>query len=210
MITATRLKFCAASLAAIAMAACSGGYDYYEDGSAYGNSYRYGGAYDQSAYNMGGYGMSGGMASGMTGSNCLPGAGAYQYGGGYTGGGLRSGGRYGNNPVVATGNVEFYGQKSRYGSWEQGGASSAGCQTGGYWTIPTYQMVMPPPAVTTPAPAPVVTTIQATCPDGQYRMDNGDCAIMMTEETEQYVPPVSTHYPEVTVTPEEWYNPIRK
>lgn len=212
MITASRLKIATAALAALAMAACSSGYDRYGD-SAYGDSYgSYGTGYGGNSFgDMSGYGMMG--------SNCVPGmmgaqyGGMNQYGGGYTSGGLRSGGRYGSD-VIATGNVEFYGQKSRYGTSGQTSMSGAGCNnTGmsGYWMAPTYQVVQQPPAVTTTVPAPVMTTIQESCPDGQYRMDNGDCAIMMTEETEQYVPPVtSTIYPEVTAPTVDWYNPIRK
>ncbi len=206
-----RLKYCIVALSTLAMAACSGSYgDYdeygYGDGYGYAGGNGYGDANMYANYGQAGYGM-GGM--GGMGMNCMSSAGygGMGYGGGYTQSGLRTG-RYGN-PVVATGNVEFYGKKSRYGSYQQSSAGNAGC-TSGYWTIPTYQVVQQPPAVMTPAPAPVVTTtVQQSCPDGQYRMDNGDCAIMINEETEQYVPPV-TSYPTVTAPTVDWYEPVRK
>ena len=211
MITMTRLKLSTACLAALAMAACSSGYDYYEDGSAYGSSQssaRYGGGADMGGYDMSGYGMNG---YGMT-ANCAPGM-MGAYGGGYTDSGLRGSGRYGTGAGTSS-YTAYSGGKSRYGNWEGSAASAgAGCQTGGYWTVPTYQVVQPP-AVATPAPVTTyvpepIVTVQENCPDGQYRMDNGDCAIMMTEETEQYVPPAIS-YPEVQPAEVDWYNPIRK
>lgn len=197
MITASHLKFLTTGLAALALAGCSSSYSDYDDYGYdegygyYGNSY---GGNSHSAYGYGNAGMTAG---------CIPG----MYAGGYTQGGLRTG-PYGN-PVVATGNVELYGKKSRYGSWEQSSMSNTGCM-GGYWMVPTYQVIQQPPAVTTTIPEPVTTTVLESCPDGQYRMDNGDCAIMMTEETEQYIPPVATSYPPVSTVTEDWYNPIRK
>lgn len=209
----TRIKILSASVAAIALGACSGGYDDYYDESYYGGQDAYysggqsgyGQGYSQAGYNQARYGMTGGGGSG---GGCVNpyGGGMYNYGGGTTSGGLRYGGSYG----AETGGVSggYSGKKSRYGSWQQS-AGGAGCATGGYW-IPTYQIVQTP----APTPAPVVTatpavTVQASCPDGQYRMDNGDCAIMMTEETEQYVPPV-TGYPVNEHPVDNWYEPIRK
>ncbi len=199
MITASRLNVLTTALAGLALAACSSSYGDYDD-YTYEDSYSYyGNSYSGNGYDMSGYGMTGQNMP----ANCVPSA----YNGSFTQSGLRSG-RYGN-PVVATGNVEFSGQKSRYGSWEQSAMSSTGCM-GGYWMVPTYQVIQQPPAVTTTTPEPVVTTVIESCPEGQYRMDNGDCAIMMTEEPEQYVPPVVTSYPPVSTVTEEWYNPIRK
>lgn len=211
-----RLKNLTIGIATLALVACSSGHDSYDDSygyDSYSGGYGYGGA---NAYGAGyggqaGYGMMGGYGMGGMGMNCMPMGGGMSYGGyggGYTQGGLRTG-RYGN-PVVATGNVEFYGKKSRYGSYQQSSAGNAGCMSG-YWTVPTYQVIQQPPAAvtTTPAPAPIVTTVQETCPDGQYRMDNGDCAIMINDETEQYVPPV-TSYPTVTAPTVDWYEPVRK
>lgn len=205
----TGMKFLSAAAAMISLAACSGSSDRYADSGYYGSSADYySGGYGAQAGNAG-YGMAG---YGM-GGNCMPGAqygGQYgsQYGGGYTQGGLRSGGgRYGSD-IVATGNVEFYGEKSRYGTWQQSNGSQ-NCASGGYWTVPTYQVVQQPPA-----PAPIITstpsvTVQEPCGDGQYRMDNGDCAIMITDEPEQYVPPVTGYQP--VETPNlDWYQPIRK
>lgn len=212
----TGIKFLSVSAAMISLAACSSGYDdRYDDSGYYGvSSDYYSGGYGAQFGNAG-YGMAGAAGYGMAGygmgGNCMPNAqyGA-QYAGGYTQGGLRSGGgRYGSD-IVATGNVEFYGEKSRYGTWQQS-SGSQNCNTGGYWTVPTYQLIQQPPA---PAPAPVITTtpavtIQEPCGDGQYRMDNGDCAIMITDEPEQYVPPVTGYQP--VETPNlDWYQPIRK
>ncbi len=185
------------------LSACSSGYndrygeDYAEISSGY---YAYG---DQAAYS-GRYGSSGQMA--MTGQQgCAPG-----------------GQLYGMSPAMGqgyTGGAYYEMPKSRYGSYEyagaygaQGGAMGGGC--GGYYMIPTYQVVQTPAPVA-PVPAPVTTsipavTIQESCPDGQYRMDSGQCAIMMTEEVEQYVPPVTTGYVETSRTPIEYYQPVRK
>lgn len=215
MITMSRYKLLSASLAALALAACSSSSDRYGNSSYSSDSYgyygdSYAGAY-QTGQSAGRYGDMTGYNAGST--NCVAGG----YDGGYTQTGLRTG-RYGE-VVTSGGSAGYSGQRSRYGTWESGGsASDANCQSG-YWMIPTYQVAsQPPPAVTTTIPEPVVTTsvppvttVLESCPDGQYRMDNGDCAIMMTEEVEpQYVPPVVTHYPEAPTITEEWYNPIRK
>lgn len=173
-------------------------------GMYYGGSpYAYGAAYGAgaNAYGPG--------ANVYGAGNCIPGTNA---------GSAGEYGRYGNS-----------GQRSRYGF-----ASGQGCQTGGYWTVPTYQVVRQPAPVAQTVPSidisqvnPIVETgsiIQSNCPDGQYRMDNGDCAIMINDISElndQYVPPQSihidpiapsvTHYPEVTtVSEQDWYQPIRK
>jgi len=205
MINMSRSKVLMASLAALSLAACSSGYDRYGNATDSANSYGY---YADST------------ATSRYGTD----SGAYMYGGcattdvysgGYTQTGLRTG-RYGN-PTIATGNVEFYGQSSRYGSWESGASAASNCMSG-YWAAPTYQVItQPPPAVTTSVPEAIVTptvttpTILESCPDGQYRMDNGDCAIMMTEEVDQYVPPVTvTHYPKAPAVTHDWYEPIRK
>ena len=204
MITASRLKFLTTALAALGLAGCSSSYGDYDD-YGYDDSYGYSSqSYGGNSYDAYGYGNTGPNAG------CIPAI----YGGGYAGsftqGGLRTG-RYAN-PVVATGNVEFYGKKSRYGSAQSSASGAASsCMTGGYWAIPTYQVITQAPQAVTTVPEPVITTtIMDSCPDRQYRMDNGDCAIMITEETEQYVPPVAQSYPPVSTVTEEWYNPIRK
>ena len=80
--------------------------------------------------------------------------------------------------------------KSRYGASIPGA-----CQTG-YWVTPVYQVqtqtietVQHVEETPIPAPAPII--VQAACPAGQYRAHNGDCAILITEEPEPYVPPQS-------------------
>ncbi len=193
----TRIKFFSAMTATLALAACSGGSDYYDarySGSDdYYSSAYYGGAYDQSAYGM--------NASG----GCMPGYGGQygQYAGGMTSGGLR----YGGGGSYA----EYSGKKTRYGSWEYSQSGASGCVPG-YWTVPTYHIIQTAAPVQT-VETPVVTTTPSitleSCPDGQYRMDNGDCAIMITEETEQYVPP-TIGYPTIEQAPIEWYEPVRK
>lgn len=202
-----RLKTIAIGMSVLTLAACTSRYDYYDDTAyaddSYSSGYGYGDASSYAGYGAGYGNMAANCA--QTGQMGQMGYGAYA--GGYTQSGLRKN-RYGN-PVVATGNVEFTGQKSRYGTVQQSSASN--CMRG-YWTIPTYRVMQQPAPVvaTTPAPTPVVTTtVQQSCPDGQYRMDNGDCAIMMTEEVEQYVPPVAA-YPTVPVESVDWYEPIRK
>ena len=101
--------------------------------------------------------------------------------------------------------------KSRYGF------STPPCETG-YWVYPTYQVETrqietvqiqePAPVITSPAPV----IVQEDCPAGQYRASFGDCAVMITEEPEPYVPPVTytppQAYPEPSVTPT--YIPYRK
>lgn len=197
-----RLKYLSATLTAISLAACSGGSDRYYDDSYYG-------AYD-SYYNGNdvAYDVNYGADYSMMSANCmgpqgaLQNGGMYNYSGAMTSDGLRQGGT----------SSSYSGKKSRYGSYEYAEFNStmAGC-TGGYWVVPTYQIIQKP----APTPEPVVTTtpsvtIQETCPDGQYRMDNGDCAIMITEETEQYVPP-TIGYPSIEQAPIiDWYEPVRK
>jgi len=168
-----------------------------------------------------GYAQTGQMGMYYGGSPYAYGAGANAYGAGqnvYGAGNCGGNGQFGNNV-----------KSSRYGF-----SSGQGCQTGGYWTVPTYQVVRQPAPVAQTVPSidisqvnPIVETgsiIQSNCPDGQYRMDNGDCAIMINDISElndQYVPPQSihidpiapsvTHYPEVTtVSEQDWYQPIRK
>jgi len=203
MFRKTSQNFCLSLLAVASLSACSSSYEENTVGSYYGDGgmARYGGsASSASAYDT--YGAYGGMggAYGMP-SNC-------GQGGGYTQGGLRY------NSYDA-GRYETGARGSRYGTYSaetQMASSAQGCG-GGYWMVPTYQVrQQPPPAVVstsevvTTTPAPI---IQESCPDGQYRMDNGQCAIMMNEEPEQYVPPISA-YPEVPVQPIQIYDPIRK
>lgn len=117
-----------------------------------------------------------------------------------------------------------YGE-SRYGeySYEYGyGQNSQGANCGqalpacGYYIMPTYQVAqMPPPAQPLPPSIPEVPYEPpvTVCPDGQYRMDDGTCAVMITEKPPQYEPPVyvpPVTYPPVPPTPPEVYIPIRK
>ncbi len=156
------------------------------------------GAYGTGAYGVGAHGIGGGcMGAHMHGQAY----GSYQ--GQYSGGSARYGG----------GELRGYSgsvKKSRYGSYEYSGGSSAamsGCG-GGYYMIPTYQVVQQPAPAPAPVPAiPSVTIEEKTCPAGQYKMANGDCAIM---QTEQYEPPVTTGYVEPVTTPLDYYQPIRK
>ena len=189
------------SISALGVSACSGGYDDYYDS----------GYYDYGSYYQGGaYGMN-------ANAGCVPVTSLDAQGNtivSYNPMGLRGGDYYG------------YEQRSRYGSTESVSMMSQ-CQSG-YWIIPTYQ-IAETSTVSTAVPetiTPSVTStssviVQESCPDGQYRMDNGVCAIMLNEETEvtvteQYVPPIQSvsslsSYPETTTsTSVQWYEPIRK
>ena len=142
------------------------------------------------------------MQAGITpGTGCMPG-----YGADMTAGGLRTG-RYGQTTGQSY-SEGFSGKKSRYGSWHYSEAYAMGC-AGGYWILPTYHIIETPPPPTVEVEPPVV--IEEPCPEGQYRMDNGNCAIMITEEPEQYEPPVVIGYPEIEEEISiEWYEPKRK
>ena len=177
--------FCLSGLA-LTLSACSmGGYtdaDFYDDSS--------------SAY----YAGNGGGAHMGHPAGCM---GEQGFAGGST--------RYGEPSLRSYGGGTV--QKSRYESYEtSANMQQAGCGGGGggYYMIPTYQVIQQPAALPAPAPVmtvPSITIEETTCPTGQYKMTNGDCAIM---QTEQYEPPVISGYVEPVRTPIEYYDPIRK
>ena len=110
--------------------------------------------------------------------------------------------------------------RSRYGYVPEG----FGCEQSGYWVYPqqqhvveeqvVQQQVVEQQIVEQPAPKPIVIE---TCPEGQYRASNGDCAIMITEApvlpAPIYEPPIYSPPPSFPVSPEQpiiSYEPIRK
>ncbi len=113
---------------------------------------------------------------------------------------------YGSPGLSNCGNTA-YAPRSRYGTSTESSANQ-GCS--GYWVIPTYQVIETPAPTTTSVSTPVTTTTIATteCEDGQYKMADGTCAVMI-EDTPQYTPPV-TSYPEAPYIPADVYLPIRK
>jgi len=188
-----------AILSVFALSACSSSYEDayydYETGGVYGqNAYaqsstRYGTAGTDYQYEIGSYGSSRYGTQYGTGHDC-------------------SGAVWGQNQDQFSGNL----RRSRYGYSEYSESYSQGCS--GVWMIPTYHIIETPapeaPPVTT---TPPVTTIETSCPDGQYKLADGTCAIMITEEPPQYEPPVyvpPVSYPPVSTIPPEVYVPIRK
>lgn len=208
-------NFCLLLGAAVTFSACSysgsdryGSYDSYADYGGGEASGYYGSQAGMAGCDMGAGNMDANMGSGRYGAAYNTGsAGAGRYGGGYSDGSgvsLRKS-RYGSEG--------YYEEYSGYGSSRYGGGQAAGGMAGcGYWVIPTYQVAEtpPPPTVTTPTPPPVTVVPETVCESGQYKMADGTCAIMMTEEPEipQYIPPVS--YPEPPRITPEYYQPIRK
>jgi len=220
MSSVSHMKICTAILCTMAIGGCTGSYedDYYDDGygAYYGPQAGQTSAYDPyspyGAYGaFGQYGAFGAEGAYSQNADCAPGTNGRYAGGRYGTGGYTSGGlRYG-------GGAQTNASKSRYGSWESASAGTQGC--GGYWVVPNYQIAQQPAPVVASAPIvtpTITTTVQQPCGDGQYRMDDGACAIMMTEEPEQYVPPqyvppAAVNYPEVvTPTNPDWYQPFRK
>ncbi len=211
-------NICLSIATALTLSACS-----------YGGSDRYGSYDGYSDYaDAGFYGTAQGVNCGATGYGNSgyenAGYGNARYGGGY----VDNASSYGNSGVQL--------RKTRYGSAEysdygygqygatQGGSMGAGFMAGcgGYYMMPTYQTAQTSAAIPTVSAVttPIATTTATTCSDGQYMMDNGNCAIMITDdevpqytpptqyEPPTYVPPVS--YPEIPSTPTEYYQPIRK
>jgi len=103
---------------------------------------------------------------------------------------------------------------SRYGyeyseySYEEDCGYTMAC---GYYMIPTYH-VYEVPAEPEPVPVPVPEpeseppVVIQTCPEGQFMLSDGTCAIM---EVPTYEPPVIS-YPEPPEIPPEVYLPVRK
>lgn len=216
-----------AILSAFALSACSSGYDdtyyEYETGGVY-NDYAY--AQSSSRYGTSGgdyqneaksYGSSRYDAVGGNYQNEAPSYGSSRYGGQYGAGqdcsGQSGGSGWGQDAAHFSGNL----RRSRYSYSEYSESYAQGCA--GVWMIPVYHIVETPapeaPPVTTTT---TTTTIETSCPDGQYKMADGNCAIMITEEPPQYEPPVyeppvyqpPVTYPPVSTIPPEVYTPIRK
>ena len=189
-----RLKLPAMAASLLMMAACSAG-SYGQQGGFDHNAAAYGADYASAQYSSSRYG-------------------AGQYGGEINGQYIdQTNGQY-NNQV---GGCAVQGLRSDKRYKSRYGFSTPPCETG-YWVHPTYQVETrqietvqiqePAPVITSPAPV----IVQEDCPAGQYRTSFGDCAVMITEEAEPYVPPVTytppQAYPEPSVTPT--YIPYRK